>query len=174
MNETILLIEDNESIIMGVRISSDRRTIYVFSGKNKERSTGSSCQQAGGSCSCVSLPDGNGFDLCRKIKEHDIAPVIFLTAKDEEKDVVLGFDLGADDYVIKPFRNREVVSRIRNVLRRIPKKIRRLTCGNIAVEPDTGKVYRDGEPIAVTKLEYKILMTLSFPIRIKFLRARKF
>ena len=73
--------------------------------------------------------------------------------------MVLGFDLGADDYVIKPFRNRELVSRIRNVLRRT-EKIRRLTCGNIAVEPDTGKVYRDGEPIAVTKLEYKILMTL--------------
>ena len=80
-------------------------------------------------------------------------------SQDEEKDVVLGFDLGADDYVIKPFRNRELVSRIRNVLRRT-EKIRRLTCGNIAVEPDTGKVYRDGEPIAVTKLEYKILMTL--------------
>lgn len=79
-----------------------------------------------------------------KLREHDIAPVIFLTAKDEEKDVVLGFDLGADDYVIKPFRNRELVSRIRNVLRRT-EKIRRLTCGNIAVEPDTGKVYRDGE-----------------------------
>ena len=106
----------------------------------------------------VMLPELNGFELMEYIRPMGI-PVIFLTAKDEEKDVVLGFDLGADDYVIKPFRNRELVSRIRNVLRRT-EKIRRLTCGNIAVEPDTGKVYRHGEPIAVTKLEYKILMTL--------------
>lgn len=64
------------------------------------------------------LPDGDGFSLCRKIKADDIAPVIFLTAKDEEKDVVMGLELGADDYVIKPFRNMELLSRIKNVLRR--------------------------------------------------------
>ena len=107
----------------------------------------------------IMMPEMDGIQTLSRIREHHNMPVIFLTAKDEEKDVVLGFDLGADDYVIKPFRNRELVSRIRNVLRRT-EKIRRLTCGNIAVEPDTGKVYRDGEPIAVTKLEYKILMTL--------------
>ena len=66
----------------------------------------------------VMLPDGDGFSLCRKIKADDIAPVIFLTAKDEEKDVVMGLELGADDYVIKPFRNMELLSRIKNVLRR--------------------------------------------------------
>ena len=64
------------------------------------------------------LPDGDGFELCRYIKDNDIAPVIFLTARDEEKDVVLGLELGADDYIIKPFRNLELLSRIKNVLRR--------------------------------------------------------
>ena len=160
MNETILLIEDNESIIMGLEyLLTEEQYTFLAAKTKKEAQDLLASRQVDLVLLDVSLPDGNGFDLCREIKEHDIAPVIFLTAKDEEKDVVLGFDLGADDYVIKPFRNRELVSRIRNVLRRI-EKIRRLTCGNIAVEPDTGKVYRDGEPIVVTKLEYKILMTL--------------
>lgn len=160
MNETILLIEDNESIIMGLEyLLTEEQYTFLAAKTKKEAQDLLASRQVDLVLLDVSLPDGNGFDLCRKIKEHDIAPVIFLTAKDEEKDVVLGFDLGADDYVIKPFRNRELVSRIRNVLRRT-EKIRRLTCGNIAVEPDTGKVYRDGEPIAATKLEYKILMTL--------------
>ena len=146
MNETILLIEDNESIIMGLEyLLTEEQYTFLAAKTKKEAQDLLASRQVDLVLLDVSLPDGNGFDLCRKIKEHDIAPVIFLTAK--------------DDYVIKPFRNRELVSRIRNVLRRT-EKIRRLTCGNIAVEPDTGKVYRDGEPIAVTKLEYKILMTL--------------
>ena len=134
MNETILLIEDNESIIMGLEyLLTEEQYTFLVAKTKKEAQDLLAGRQVDLVLLDVSLPDGNGFDLCREIKEHDIAPVIFLTAKDEEKDVVLGFDLGADDYVIKPFRNRELVSRIRN---------------------------RDGEPIVVTKLEYKILMTL--------------
>lgn len=66
----------------------------------------------------ITLPDGDGYELCRKIKHEQDVPVIFLTAKDEENDVVQGFELGADDYIQKPFRNRELISRIQNVLRR--------------------------------------------------------
>lgn len=130
MNETILLIEDNESIIMGLEyLLTEEQYTFLAAKTKKEAQDLLASRQVDLVLLDVSLPDGNGFDL------------------------------GADDYVIKPFRNRELVSRIRNVLRRT-EKIRRLTCGNIAVEPDTGKVYRDGEPIVVTKLEYKILMTL--------------
>ena len=130
MNETILLIEDNESIIMGLEyLLTEEQYTFLVAKTKKEAQDLLAGRQVDLVLLDVSLPDGNGFDL------------------------------GADDYVIKPFRNRELVSRIRNVLRRT-EKIRRLTCGNIAVEPDTGKVYRHGEPIAVTKLEYKILMTL--------------
>ena len=119
MNETILLIEDNESIIMGLEyLLTEEQYTFLAAKTKKEAQDLLASRQVDLVLLDVSLPDGNGFDLCRKIKEHDIAPVIFLTAKDEEKDVVLGFDLGADDYVIKPFRNRELVSRIRNVLRR--------------------------------------------------------
>ena len=66
----------------------------------------------------VNLPDGNGFDICKLIKEKQDIPVIFLTAQDEETSVVIGLDLGADDYITKPFRTRELISRINSVLRR--------------------------------------------------------
>ena len=98
MNETILLIEDNESIIMGLEyLLTEEQYTFLAAKTKKEAQDLLAGRQVDLVLLDVSLPDGNGFDLCRKIKEQDIAPVIFLTAKDEEKDVVLGFDLGADD-----------------------------------------------------------------------------
>ena len=95
MNETILLIEDNESIIMGLEyLLTEEQYTFLAAKTKKEAQDLLASRQVDLVLLDVSLPDGNGFDLCRKIKEHDIAPVIFLTAKDEEKDVVLGFDLG--------------------------------------------------------------------------------
>ena len=113
----------------------------------------------------VNLPDGSGFDLCRRIKDKcGSVPVIFLTAKEEETDVVRGLDLGADDYVIKPFRNRELVSRIRGVLRRSGRGNPLLRCGDISVNTETGRVSRGGKEIALTKLEYRILSNMiSYP-----------
>lgn len=66
----------------------------------------------------ITLPDGNGYEICEYIKNKEDVPVIFLTAKDDELNVVQGLDMGADDYVIKPFRTRELISRINSVLRR--------------------------------------------------------
>ena len=66
----------------------------------------------------ITLPDGDGYEICQYVKKQKDVPVIFLTAKDEELNVVQGLDMGADDYIIKPFRNRELISRIKSVLRR--------------------------------------------------------
>lgn len=89
-------------------------------------------------------------------------PVIFLTAKDEEKDVVQGLDMGADDYVIKPFRTRELISRINSVLRRYHKddEEKTIKCGNIKIDVDKAIVYLDDREIVFTSLEYKILLLL--------------
>ena len=106
------------------------------------------------------MPDGSGFELCKYIKTKTEIPVIFLTAKDDEKDVVQGFDLGADDYIIKPFRNRELISRINNVLRRNNKQNNGLICGDIRIDTNSGKVFKENEEIVLTKLEYKILVNL--------------
>lgn len=82
----------------------------------------------------ITLPDSNGFEICKYIKENNKnIPIIFLTAKDEEKDVVKGLDMGAEDYIIKPFRNRELISRIKNVLRRTSHN-NYITCKNIKID----------------------------------------
>jgi len=109
----------------------------------------------------ITLPDGNGFEICKYIKQTKNIPIIFLTAKDEEKDIVQGLDMGAEDYIIKPFRNRELISRIKNVLRRTTHG-NYLICKNIKIDTQMGKVYKNetNEEIALTKLEYKILLNL--------------
>ena len=111
----------------------------------------------------VSLPDGNGFNICKEIKQKQEIPVIFLTAQDEETSVVLGLDLGADDYIVKPFRTRELISRIKSVLRRYGQKEENtniIKYKNIKIDTTTAKVYKDNEEIVFTSLEYKILLML--------------
>ena len=111
----------------------------------------------------VSLPDGNGFDICKEIKQNSDIPVIFLTAQDEETSVVLGLELGADDYIVKPFRTRELISRINSVLRRYGKKEGNsgiIQYKNIKIDTNKAVVYKDNEEIIFTSLEYKILLLL--------------
>lgn len=110
----ILLVEDNPSIILGLEYLLKEENFEYKITKNKRDTLNLLDQEKFDIVLLdVSLPDGNGFDICKYIKEKKDTPVIFLTAKDEEKDVVLGFDLGADDYIIKPFRNKELISRIK-------------------------------------------------------------
>ena len=105
----------------------------------------------------ISLAEGNGFAVCANAKELGI-PVIFLTASSDEFSVVTGLDMGADDYISKPFRPRELVSRIRSVLRRVGKRQRVITLGDLSVDTDKGTVARDGREIYLSALEYKLLL----------------
>lgn len=106
----------------------------------------------------VSLSEGNGFATCASLKSRSTVPVIFLTASGDEGSTVAGLDIGADDYIAKPFRPRELVSRIRNSLRRSGNRsIVRL--GNVTVDTDRGVVSKNGAEIALSALEYKILLT---------------
>lgn len=111
----------------------------------------------------ISLPDGNGFELCKLIKEKKDVPVIFLTARDDEGSVVMGLDIGGDDYITKPFRIRELQSRIRSVLRRSEKKAEEnqvFNYGNVEVNILEGKVKKNGEDVFLTALEYRLFLTL--------------
>ena len=154
----ILMVEDNEAIIMGLEYLLAQEGYQVLTARSRRQALEILDREV---CDLVlldiALPDGNGFDICRRIKGESQIPVIFLTAKEEEGDVVRGLDLGADDYVIKPFRNRELVSRIRGVLRRNGKGSRVLQCGDYMLNTETCRLKRGGEEIALTKLEYKIL-----------------
>lgn len=165
MQINILLVEDNEAIILGLE--------YLLQQEGYQPHTARSLREAEEMVRQivpdlilldVSLPDGDGFDFCSKVKRKGNYPVIFLTAKEEETDVVHGFDLGADDYIVKPFRNRELISRIKSVLRRSGKGSTLLRCHDIVLDLETGKVCRAGEELNLTKLEYRILSTmLAYP-----------
>lgn len=110
----------------------------------------------------VMLPDGNGYDLCKIIREDKNTPIIFLTACDEEVNIVMGLDIGGDDYITKPFRIRELMSRINAVIRRYPNK----NLGNILISGDIkiylieGKVEKKGKEVFLTPSEYKLLQIL--------------
>lgn len=161
----ILLIEDNEAIILGVQYLLEQEGFRVLTAQNAAQGIKYFQEET---CHLilldVCLPDGNGFELCRKFRESSGVPVIFLTAREEEVDVVRGLELEADDYIIKPFRNRELVSRIRNVLRRSGQAQTVLRCGDISLDTVTGKVRRGDEEITLTKLEFKIFSAmLSYP-----------
>jgi DNA-binding response OmpR family regulator len=110
----------------------------------------------------VLLPDGSGYDLCKNIRKNKNTPIIFLTACDEEVNVVMGLDLGGDDYIIKPFRVKELISRINAVLRRYSNE----SLGNILVSDEIkmylteGKVRKLEKEVFLTPSEYKLLQIL--------------
>lgn len=106
----------------------------------------------------VCLLDGNGFSLCTEIKKQYTVPVIFLTASSDEGSIVAGLDIGADDYISKPFKPRELISRIRSVLRRCAGSRNIITAENISIDTDKGTVEKNGEEIILSALEYKILL----------------
>ena len=106
----------------------------------------------------ISLEEGNGFAVCAYMKQNTDIPVIFLTASGDEYSVVSGLDMGADDYISKPFRPRELVSRINRVLRRTGKVQAVLEAGGISIDTTRGVVRRDGEEIFLSALEYRLLL----------------
>ena len=106
----------------------------------------------------VLLPDGNGFALCKRIKSITDCPVIFLTASSDEFSVVTVLDIGADDYIEKPYRPRELISRIKSVLRRSGKSQSTVRAGSIIVDIDKGTVTKNGRDIFLSALEYKLLL----------------
>lgn len=159
----ILLVEDNETIIMGLKYSLEQEGFQVISAKTaKESKEKLDNKNIDIVLLDVSLPDGNGFEICKEIKEKNDIPVIFLTAQDEETSVVLGLDLGADDYIVKPFRTRELISRIKSVLRRYGKKEENniIQYKNIKIDTISAKVYKNNKEIIFTSLEYRILLML--------------
>ena len=113
----------------------------------------------------VMLPDGSGFDVCRALRRESAVPIIMLTARGDEADRVVGLELGADDYVVKPFSARELVARIRAVMRRTTAVEERpadgpLTVGDVRLDPATRSVTRAERPVELTRKEFDLLRVL--------------
>lgn len=161
--ETILLIEDNEIISNGLAFTLKQEGYNILEARNAREAEIMLEKSINLVILDITLPDGNGFELCNKIKKEKDIPVIFLTAKDEEKDVVQGLELGADDYVIKPFRTRELISRIKNIIRRYKQGEERsnvINVKNITINLDKNLAYKNGKELELTALEYRILQML--------------
>ena len=108
----------------------------------------------------VSLPDGSGFDICREIRKTSKVPIMFLTAADEETDIIMGLDIGGDDYITKPFKLAVFMSRINALLRRgdnFNQIDTELNSNGITVQLLKGEVYKNNEKIELTANEYKLL-----------------
>lgn len=157
----ILLVEDSDAIIMGLQYLLEQEG-YTFQAARRRREAERMLQRERPDLMLldIGLPDGDGYQLCESVRQQYDFPVIFLTAREEEEDVVRAFDLGADDYIIKPFRNRELISRIKNVLRRGSQEREVLQCGNIVLDVESGRVRVAGEEVALTRLEHRILSSM--------------
>jgi two-component system response regulator MtrA len=108
------------------------------------------------------LPGRDGIDVCRQIRAESGVPIVMLTAKSDTVDVVVGLESGADDYVIKPFKPKELVARVRARLRRAEEPTpEQLTIGDLVIDVAGHSVKRDGQPIALTPLEFDLLVALA-------------
>lgn len=156
----ILLVEDNEILAKGLIYSLEQKKYQVIHTLNVENTLKIlKTEKIDLAILDVSLPDGNGFDLYRNnIKEKNISS-IFLTAKDEEDNIVKGLELGAEDYITKPFSIKELMARINRIILR-NKKNTIIQVQNIKFDIDKMVVYRDNENVELTNLELKILNLL--------------
>lgn len=161
----ILVIEDDSTIILGIKYSLEQEGFLVREAKSLEEARNTLRNEDFHLMLLdVMLPDGNGYEFCKEVREKSDIPIIFLTALDDEVNVVMGLDLGGDDYISKPFRLKELMSRINAVLRRrgisSEKNNAVLNFNDISVFTLDGKVTKNGEDLMLTTLEHKLLLTL--------------
>lgn len=156
----VLLVEDDAAIVRSLTefLSSEGFSVASAPGQSGAEQLIDS-QEFDVLLIDVSLADGNGFSVCGYAKQRSL-PVIFLTASGDEFSVVTGLDMGADDYVSKPFRPRELLSRIRSVLRRSGKMRSVITIGNVVVDTVKGVVTKNGADVFLSALEYRLLLVL--------------
>ena len=161
----ILLVEDDKTIVMGLEYTLRQEGYGVTVCYNTAQARKALAETRFDLALLdLSLPDGSGYDICRVIRSQGNMPVVFLTACDEEVNIVMGLDMGADDYITKPFRIRELLSRLRTVLRRAEDKSENrdeLRLGNIVINTRQAKVTKDGAELLLTALEYRLLLTLA-------------
>ncbi len=157
----ILLVEDDLSLINGLSFAIKKQGYLLDIAR-----TGSEADQIWSEGTYdlvildVSLPDGSGFDICRKIRRTSKVPIMFLTAADEETDVIMGLDIGGDDYITKPFKLAIFLSRINALLRRsdnFNQADTTLSSGGITIQLLRGEVYKDDRQVELTASEYKLL-----------------
>ena len=156
--ERILLVEDDDTLVRTLRtfLSEEGFALTTAAGQ-QEAVELLSRRDFDLALVDISLADGNGFGVCAAAQARGLA-VIFLTAASDEHTVVTGLDMGADDFIAKPFRPRELLSRIRSVLRRTGKRQSVVTIGELFIDMERGMVSRAGQDVYLSALEYRLLL----------------
>ena len=161
---TILLVEDEEDIASLVRTYLENDGFRViWAARGAEGVLALEQHEIRLAILDLQLPDADGLDLCRMIRQTSRLPIVIVTARDEEVDRITGLELGADDYVTKPFSPRELVARVRAVLRRAePEELEgEMTIGDVVVQPAGRTVSVAGSPIELTGMEFDLLAFLA-------------
>lgn len=157
----ILIVEDNDTIVEGLKFSLEQENFKVTISKTINEAKIEILNNLYNLVILdIMLPDGDGVELCRYIKENFDMPVIFLTAKDAEIDIIKGLNVGADDYIVKPFRIGELVARINNALRKYKKDTNVIKIHNVVINPEKMSILKNDCEVALTTLEWRILNTL--------------
>jgi DNA-binding response OmpR family regulator len=168
-----LIIEDDEAIGMGLKYSLEKEGYIAMVGKTKTEAMALWKNSTYDLCILdINLPDGNGYEVCKFIKSNEDVPIIFLTASDAEVNVVMGLEMGADDYICKPFRINELMARIKTVLRRAGKNTGLDNMGNPVIEISNVRVYTNEAKVTIiegdsgqersidlTAMEYRLFLT---------------
>lgn len=159
----IFLLEDDDAIAMGLSYSLENEGYTVTVAKSVSQAL-EIINKKNFSMYLLdlTLPDGSGYSVCKRIKEIGDFPVIFLTAYDDEVNVVMGFEFGADDYITKPFRLKELLVRIKSVFRRYNNDSGdgKIKVKDLVVNTNEAKVYKNGNEIVLTAMEYRLLLIL--------------
>lgn len=159
----IFLLEDDEAIGIGLTYSLENEGYNVTLAKSvKEAEKIIDEKEFSLYILDLTLPDGSGYDVCKRIKAKGDLPVIFLTAYDDEVNVIMGFELGADDYISKPFRVKELMLRIKSVMRRYSNETSDgiIKINNLKINTNEAKVYKNNEEIILTAMEYRLFLIL--------------
>ena len=169
--DRILVVEDDRELNQGICFALQQAGYETESAYSTQEAKLAGLQQEYSLMILdVNLPDGEGFGFCKWIMEHRKVKVMFLTARDLEEDVLSGYELGAEDYVTKPFTPMELLARVNSQLRRYRRFMEKLgdkeensrihTIGGLEINEDNVEVTVDGEPVKMTPIEYKILLLL--------------
>ncbi len=155
----IFLVEDDKEIAKNLSLLLRAEGFSVIHAKTKKEASEKLCgQKFDLALVDISLPDGNGYAVCTEIREAQDIPILFLTASGDEASVVTGFNMGADDYIIKPFRPRELIARIRAALRKSGHASSVFETGGLSVDTGNGLVKKNGAEVFLSALEYRLLL----------------